>query len=124
MKKQGASFVRSFFLSFFVTSIFCQFTPSLPPSLPPLPLEPDGYAVIALADTRGETTTPYLELHTRSLNILTEIWQSEPCPDAANNVCTETVDIVSMAIHLLNDTAIDVYYVQRTDKVRTCKNIV
>jgi hypothetical protein len=79
--------------------------------------EPDGYAVIALADTRGETTTPYLELHTRSLNILTEIWQSEPCPDAANNVCTETVDIVSMAIHLLNDTAIDVYYVQRTDKL-------
>ena len=77
--------------------------------------EPDGYAVIALADKTGETTTTYLELYTRSLNILTEMWAPESsCP---GGMCTETVDIVSMAIHLRDDAAIDVYYVQRTDKV-------
>ncbi|CAI8020827.1 Low-density lipoprotein receptor-related protein 6 [Geodia barretti] len=77
--------------------------------------EPDGYAVIALADKTGETTTTYLELYTRSLNILTEMWAPESsCP---GGMCTETVDIVSMAIHLRDDAAIDVYYVQRTDKL-------
>ena len=41
----------------------------------------------------------------------------QACPDQIDNYCFEEVDIVSMAIHLLDDATVDVYYVERSDMV-------
>ena len=43
----------------------------------------------------------------------------QTCPNQIDSYCFEEVDIVSMAIHLLDDnyTTVDVYYVERNDMV-------
>ena len=69
--------------------------------------------------TEPDKVVHSLDLYTRSVNILTEKWDiAMQCANTTYEPhCSEEVEIVTMAIHLLGNTTIDVYYVDGSDMV-------
>ena len=74
--------------------------------------------MVAFTNDDDGTVKPFLELYSREVHVQTEDWPLvQACPNQTDNYCFQEVDIVSMAIHLLDDATVDVYYVERGDMV-------